>query len=86
MENNLACFFLLYRKLSVLDDWRLLCLNKELLVFSRTLASAIFQEGSHILPMIPGALFIAPQRHLGTRQARKVAFTVRAEMLLMCEV
>lgn len=82
MENNLACF-LLYRKLSALDDWRLLRLNKEHLVFSLTLASAIFQEGSHILPMIPGALFFAPQRHLGTRQASKVAFTIRAEMLLM---
>lgn len=56
MENNLACF-LLYRKLSALDDWRLLHLNKEHVVFSLTLASAIFQEGSHILPMIPGALF-----------------------------
>lgn len=80
MENNLACF-LLYRKLSALDDWRLLRLNKEHLVFSLTLASAIFQED--ILPMIPGALFFAPQRHLGTRQASKVAFTIRAEMLLM---
>lgn len=49
MENNLACF-LLYRKLSALDDWRLLRLNKEHLVFSLTLASAIFQED--ILPMM----------------------------------
>lgn len=82
MKNNLACF-LLYRKLSALDDWRLLRLNKEHLVFSLTLESAIFQEGSHILPVIPGALFFAPQRHLGTRQASKVAFTIGAEMLLM---
>ena len=76
MENNLACF-LLYRKLTFLH------LNKEHLVFSRTRASAIFQEGSHILSMIPGALFFAPQRHLRTRQASKVAFTIGAEMLLM---